>query len=197
MRASEIMTRPAVSIRPHSSIRDAIVVLTERGFAGLPVVNDDDQVIGVITEADALRTGFADDYGVAERTVADAMSTPVEVVESGTKVADVARHMLNGGLRCIPVVDDGVLMGVISRRDLLRGLVRQDDAVAAHIRALLTDYSGHRSRWSVEVDAGVATVRGEFTDEAERRVVEALARTVSGVLRVEIRSGAPDQASAS
>ncbi|PXY22913.1 CBS domain-containing protein [Prauserella muralis] len=186
MHAADIMTRPVVTTSPDAHVTDAVVLLTEGGFAGLPVVNEDDQVVGIFTEADALRNGNGSGQGAAAR-VRDVMTTPVEVVRPVTEVADIARLMLRDGMRCLPVVDEGVLVGVVSRRDVLRPFVRPDDALATHVRKVLDDYDGHRDRWRVDVTGGIATVSGVFADEAERRIVGALVRTVPGVLRADLQ----------
>ncbi|WP_216214831.1 CBS domain-containing protein [Amycolatopsis aidingensis] len=185
MDAQDIMSRPVTSISPDTSIQDAIALLLQHGFAALPVA-DDDKVVGIFTEADAIRGAVVAGSPRVEQAVSTVMTTPVEVVSPDTDVERIARHMLTDRLRCLPVVSEGTLVGVISRRDLLRPLVRQDDAIAAQIRALLTDYSGHRDHWTAGVAGGVATIRGSFTDEAERRTLVALARTVPGVVRVEL-----------
>ncbi|GAA5120866.1 HPP family protein [Haloechinothrix salitolerans] len=182
MRALDIMTTPPVSVHPSTSVRDAIALLSERGYAGLPVVDDDGRVVGIFTEADALNYGM-DASG--ELRVDAMMSTPVEVANAETHVTELARRMLADGLRCMPVVTDGVLVGVISRHDLLRPLVRSDDTIATHVRALLDDYSGKRDGWHVTVSGGAVTISGAFADEAERAVAAALARTVLGVTTVE------------
>lgn len=186
MYAREIMSRPAVRVGPNTSVREATALLLQHGFAALPVVNSDEQVVGIFTEADALRGGVSDDLTELDRPVEDVMTAPVEVVTLNTEISQIARHMLSDRLRCVPVVQEGALVGVISRRDLLRPLVRHDDEIAAQLRALLRDYSGQRGRWTVEVVGGIATISGEFSDEAERRVVDALARTVPGVSHAEL-----------
>lgn len=186
MYASEIMTRPAIRVGPNTPVREATALLIEHGFAALPVVTAEEQVVGIFTEADALRSGFGTESPEFDLPVEKLMTTPAEVVTMNTDVARIARYMLHDRLRCVPVVDEGALVGVISRRDLLRPLVRQDDAIAAQLRALLRDYSGQRDRWRVNVVGGVATVIGDFSDEAERRVVGALAHTVPGVNQVEL-----------
>lgn len=186
MYAREIMSRPAIRVGPNSSVREATALLLQHGFAALPVVNADEQVVGIFTEADALRGGVAGDSAELDRPVEEVMTSPVEVVTLNTEIAQIARHMLSDRLRCVPVVQEGALVGVISRRDLLRPLVRHDDAIAAQLLALLRDYSGQRDRWTVEVVGGIATISGEFSDEAERRVVDALTKTVPGVTRVEL-----------
>lgn len=185
MRVSEIMTRPVVSTSPQALLKDAVVLLTEGGYAGLPVVDDEEQVVGIITEADALRAMSGE---LGSPTVADVMTAPVEVVSPAVEVTDIARVMLRDGLRSVPVVAEGVLVGIVSRRDVLRPFVRADDTVATHVRKVLADYDGHRDRWQVDVAGGVVTVSGDFTDSAERHVVSTLVRTVPGVLRVDLRS---------
>ncbi|MEU0535490.1 CBS domain-containing protein [Amycolatopsis tolypomycina] len=185
MKARDIMTRPVVRVGPATPVREAIVLLTEHCVAALPVVGEDDAVLGVFTEADALRSGIT---GAApDVLVATMMTTPAETVRLDTDITEIARRMLGDRRRSIPVVDDdGVLVGIVSRRDMLTPLVRQDDSIASHLNALLTDYSGHRDRWAVSVTGGMVTIRGTFTDEAERRVVTALAKTVYGVVGVEL-----------
>ncbi len=187
MKARDIMTRPVIRVAPATPVREAIVLLTEHCVAALPVVGEDDAVLGVFTEADALRSGVAGRGPSPDVLVATVMTAPAETVGLGTDVTEIARRMLGDRLRSIPVVDDdGVLAGIVSRRDMLSPLVRQDDSVASHLNALLTDYCGHRDRWAVSVTGGMVTIRGAFTDEAERRVVTALAKTVHGVVGVEL-----------
>ncbi|HEY3467651.1 MAG TPA: CBS domain-containing protein [Amycolatopsis sp.] len=190
MKARDIMTRPVVRVGPRTPVREAIVLLTEHCVAALPVVGEDDAVLGVFTEADALRGGLTG--APPDALVATAMTAPAQTVGLDTDVTEIARRMLGDRLRSIPVADDdGVLVGIVSRRDVLTPLVRRDDSIASHLNALLTDYSGHRDRWAVTVTGGVVTIRGVFTDEAERRVVAALAKTVYGVAGVELRDEAP------
>jgi CBS domain-containing protein len=186
MKARDIMTRPVVRIGPGTPVREAIVLLTEHCVAALPVVGEEDAVLGVFTEADALRSGVAGEGPAPDVLVGSVMTTPAETVALDTDVTEIARRMLGDRLRSIPVVDDGVLVGIVSRRDMLSPLVRQDDSIASHLNALLTDYSGHRDRWTISVTGGMVTIRGVFTDEAERRVVVALAKTVYGVVGVEL-----------
>ena len=185
MKARDIMTRPVVRVGPATPVREAIVLLTEHCVAALPVVGEDDAVLGVFTEADALRSGITGAAPVV--LVATMMTTPAETVGLDTDITEIARRMLGDRRRSIPVTDDdGVLVGIVSRRDMLSPLVRQDDSIASHLNALLTDYCGHRDRWAVSVTGGMVTIRGTFTDEAERRVVTALAKTVYGVIGVEL-----------
>src|SRR3954447_13900148 len=187
MKARDIMTRPVVRVGPGTPVREAIVMLTEHCVAALPVVGEDDAVLGVFTEADALRSGVAGKGPAPDVLVCSMMTAPAETVGLDTDVTEIARRMLGDRLRSIPVVDDGVLVGIVSRRDMLSPLVRQDDSISSHLNAQLSDYAGHRDRWTISVTGGMVTVRGTFHDEAERRVVTALAKTIYGVVGVELR----------
>jgi CBS domain-containing protein len=113
------------------------------------------------------------------------MASPVEVGPT-TEVAAVAERMLGGHFHAMPVVEEGLLIGMVSRRDLLRTMVRDDDVIKSKVRGLLDDYAGSRRHWSVEVSAGAVTVRGDFADAAERSVVGALVHTAPGVSDVDL-----------
>jgi CBS domain-containing protein len=184
MRARDVMSRPVVSVDTATTVREAITILTEHGFAAVPVIDDMGHVVGIFSESDALR---ADTTATGrEQPVTAAMVTPVEVVAPTADVATIAERMLIRRLRCVPVVAEGILIGVVSRRDLLRILVRDDDVIKGNLRRVLDDYAGSRRRWAVTVTHGVVTVSGNFADPAEKAVVAALARTVGGVSTVEI-----------
>jgi CBS domain-containing protein len=182
------MSRPVVSVDPHTTVREAVTVLTEHGFGAVPVVDELGHVVGIFSESDAVRTTMSTVDGRDRRNdaVSTTMTTPVEVVTPGTAITTVAERMLAGRLRCLPVVEEGLLVGVVARRDLLRTLVRDDDVIGASVRALLDDYAGSRRRWNIEVTGGKVVISGEFADQAERSVVAALARTAPGVTGVDL-----------
>lgn len=187
MRARDVMSRPVVSVDTRTTVREATTVLTEHGFAAVPVV-EDGCVVGIFSESDALR---ADTRGHRDALVAAAMTTPVEVIAPTTDVSVIAERMLAERLRCLPVVEAGLLVGIVARRDLLRTLVCDDDVIKSNVRRLLDDYAGSRRRWTVEVTGGGVIVSGDFADEAEQAVVSALARTVPGVTGVALASTDP------
>lgn len=182
------MSRPVVSVAPDLPARAALVLLLEHRFAALPVVVED-RVLGMVSESDLLKAGMrGSDVGA---TVADVMSAPAVTMPAVATTTELATTMLAGGLRSVPVVDDdGHLVGMVGRIDLLRTLVHEGDVVADRVRRLLHSYAGLHSRWDVEMVDGVVRVTGVFADEADRRLVAALARTVPGADRVELRPAA-------
>ncbi|MFD5829624.1 CBS domain-containing protein [Lentzea sp. NPDC060358] len=103
----------------------------------------------------------------------------------GADLAEVADLMLRHGSRSVPVVREGRLAGIVTRRDLLRSISRADPVVEAEIRHRLGFVGGPR-RWAVEVHGGkVSTVDG-MDDATDRHVAEVLVRAVAGVIDVRI-----------
>jgi CBS domain-containing protein len=185
-KAVDVMSRPVVSVSPDLPARAALVLLLERGFAALPVLVAD-RVLGIVSESDLLSAGLrGSDTGAS---VADVMTTPAVTMPMTASTTEIAANMLAGGLRSLPIVDDeGLLVGIVARIDLLRELVHDDDMVAEGVQRVLHSYAGLHPQWEVEMVDGVVWVTGVFADEAERRLVMALALTVPGVQRVELRS---------
>lgn len=182
MLVRDVFTSPVVAVRPETTMREAVTVLTENRFAMVPVVDGDGHVVGVLSESDALRVAAQN----PEVIVSTAMTAPAVVAGLDDEVGAVAERMLDDRLRSMPVVDGDVLIGIVSRQDLLRTMVRRDDVLAARVRFLLDDYAGHRRQWIVEVDSGTAAIAGNFADDAEQRIIGALALSVPGVHRVDI-----------
>jgi len=200
MRALDIMSRPVVTVHPWTPIREAAAIITQRVVTALPVVDADDQLVGIVSEGDliwhrvpadpdahlarAAGGGLADPPG----TVEDVMSTIVVTMPTDATAADLAQAMLDGDVHSIPIVSDRAVVGIVSRRDVLRTLVHQDNVIAVNVRRSLEEYCGHSGRWDVEVADGIVTVTGPFTDEAERAVVRIIAKSAGGTGSVELRS---------
>jgi CBS domain-containing protein len=198
MRAEDVMSTPVVTVRENAPAKAAIALLTSHGFTALPVVDGDGLLVGIVTEADLMRDRVLPDArGLIWReehalpttapagTVGDVMTSPAVAVRGGTDIAEVAQVLLDGHIRCVPVSDGRSLIGIVSRRDLLRTLARDDLAIVADVRHRLASYGG-RGRWTVSVRDGVVTVIDEFDDHDDRHVATVLAQSVPGVQAVEI-----------
>ena len=124
-----------------------------------------------------------------DKTVRSVM-TPVAVcLTEFADVADIAETMVDGDMRAIPIVDGPRILAIVSRRDLLRTLVRSDKTIAAEIRARFEGQPGVPEDLAVSVNDGIVTIVARFQTTSEREVVDALARTVSGVQRVHLKGG--------
>ncbi|WP_436498406.1 CBS domain-containing protein [Actinokineospora sp. HUAS TT18] len=190
MRARDIMTTPVVTVSATTEVAKAATLMADNRFSALPVVDAAGTLVGIVTEYDLVRGRFAESSErTAVRAVADVMTAPAEGLLSGTPVAEVARAMVDRKRRCVPVVDGGGrVVGVVTRRDLVRLLSRSDVDIAIDVRAALTVFGG-RSRWTVRVADGVAAVIDRFDDSSDWEVARALAESVSGVVRASVHSG--------
>ena len=196
MRVSEVMSTPVVTVRADMTVHEAAKVLFTHDVTAAPVVGGTSpRLLGIVSEVDLLRGHVPPDPrahalhvcagGPPPRTVAQVMTQEVISVCPAADTADVAEVMARTGVKSVPVVEDGLVIGIISRRDLLRALTRDDDAVRDDVRARLRDWSDATTAWVVEVEDGMTTVTGSMEDW-ERQVVESLAYTVPGVVRVEV-----------
>ncbi|SHF11366.1 CBS domain-containing protein [Streptoalloteichus hindustanus] len=192
------MTRTVVTVDPAAPVKVAAAMLAAHGFSALPVVAEDDRLVGIVTEADVVRDQFPFDprglvfgqplqVGTPPDTVGEVMTTPVCAMPPGTDIVDLARAMLEEHVRSIPIVEGSRVVGIVTRRDLVRVLARDDAAIAADVRHRLVIYGGF-DRWTVRVDNGVVSVEDEFDDPADRHVVTVLALAVPGVRDVRMRT---------
>jgi CBS domain-containing protein len=193
MRAKDVMTRPVVRVMPDTFVKQAAMLLTAHGFTTLPVVDEEDHLVGVVTESDVLRDRITPDSrtdGGASpsppaMTVASVMSTQVDAASPGTHVATLTRLMLDRRVRAVPVVDDdGRLTGIVTRRDLLRTIARADDVIARDVRHHLS--AAGRRPWQVSVSGGMVTLASEGADETDRHVATVVAAGLPGVVGVRV-----------
>jgi CBS domain-containing protein len=197
MRAHDLMTTPVHSVRPSTTVGEAAAILTRFAITALPVLDADDHLIGMVSEADLLwhRVPASSDAHLWRRpddrvedppgTVGDVMSSPALALTPGTEAADVAELLVSADLSSVPIVEGSTVVGIVSRRDLLRSLVRRSEALAAEARGRLDEYGGGVRHWDVTVEDGVATVSGEIA-AAEERVIRILVGTVPGIRTVHV-----------
>jgi CBS domain-containing protein len=201
------MTRDVVTVGPETSAKYAGEVMAQRGFAALPVVDGDDLLIGIVAEADVLRDRMPRDPRLHLRRDADSpgaalallvrgvMTEGVRTVESSADVADIARLFVDEHLRSVPVLEQGRLVGIVSRRDLLRMLVRPDSEIRADVLRLVESYTGDLDSWTIDVIEGIATIRRtrgrpQVSSTVEEAALRSLALTVSGVVAVRVTRAA-------
>jgi len=120
------------------------------------------------------------------------MTTPVESLTAGADVADAARIMIDERIRCLPIVDGYGLVGILTRRDLLRAALAHDDQDLAEEISRQLAQVDTPERWSVSVQAGVADIEDFGTDTEDRARATALAAAVPGVVQVYARHQTPD-----
>jgi CBS domain-containing protein len=119
------------------------------------------------------------------------MTTAALTVEPATDLADLARLLVDRHVRSVPVVADGVVVGIVSRRDVLRTLVRPDADIRSDILRLVEGYTGDLGCWDVHVTEGVASVRRtkgapQVSRAVEEFALQRLVDTVPGVVAVHV-----------
>lgn len=194
MLVREIMTSPAVSIHADSDLDVAIELLAGRRVTALPVVADEDRLVGMLSEVDVLRRAVQPDMRThlqrvtqepapLPKTVAEIMTTEIHATTENADVADLVKVFIRTSLKSLPVVHRDTLIGIISRSDIIRAFWRGDDELTADLRAAFFDYG--QEGWSIDVEHGVVTITGTGSAR-ERDIAAAIARSVLGVRRVRV-----------
>jgi CBS-domain-containing membrane protein len=118
--ARAIMTDDVVTIDPKSSIQEAIELLLKQRVSGLPVTDADGRLIGIVTEFALLAIAY--DNRVREDSIAQHMTTEVLTVDASAPINKVVDLCLMHRVRRVPVLENGRLVGLISRRDVLKAM---------------------------------------------------------------------------
>lgn len=194
------MNPSVVVVTADCTCRHVIDVITEFGVSGVPVVGDGNRVLGVISEADLLprlhpagpapgRDGSAAArHKAGARTAGELMSVPPVTVTAGAAVSTAARLMERHRVKRLPVLDDdaGILVGIVTRRDLLRGALRSDEAIEGELmdellaHGLWFDHEGV----TAAVHDGVVTLSGTVERRRDAVLTVRVAGGLDGVVRV-------------
>jgi CBS domain-containing protein len=199
---AELMTTTVVSVRPETGYQRIADVLVEHRISAVPVVDADGKVLGVVSEADLLpKLNYPDRVPahplVSRRrreatrrafgdTAGELMTSPAETIEATAPLARVARRLEAARVRRLPVVDDaGRLVGIVSRRDLIRLYARPDPEIWADVVDQVVE-----GMWldpttvDVQVSAGVVTLTGQVDRVSTMEILVRLTRAVPGVVDV-------------
>ena len=204
VRVGDVMTRDVVSVTPDTPLKDVAAAIVERGISGLPVCDADGAVVGVLSEADLLvkqggspersgglfawlvETASAPDLAkLRAHTAGEAMTSPAVTVETASPVSEAARTMVSLGVNRLPVVEDGRLVGIVTRADLVRLFTRSDEEIARDIRQdVVKRLWIAPERIEVEVEQGEVVLRGEADTEVEAELLLKRIPLVAGVVGV-------------
>jgi CBS domain-containing protein len=205
VKVGEIMTTGLVTVRPEMSLKDAIERMVRAEVTGLPVIDAAGTLVGIVTEADVIsREAYStvrhralallvDEIRLhhwvtkaAGSTVAEVMSRDVLTCSPGEEVNTVARRMLEHDVKRMPVVERGVLVGIVARRDVLSIFDRPDEAIAADVADALVHHpeipDDHHVRFAVE--GGIVTLSGDVRFGWDAPIVVGIVRGISGVIDV-------------
>lgn len=189
MDVRDLMTTDVVAVAKTTSIRDAARLMFRYRVSGLPVVDIEDRVLGIITEGDFLQMEIERvETGVIPSQVGDVMSTAVKTIPPDMDVIGAARFMQAQQVKRLVVAEGDRMVGIISRADFVAAFTRPDDLIEDEIREDLIRRVLFVDPETVEVGVtnGVVTLMGTIGTRTEARLMEELARRLDGV--VEVRS---------
>jgi CBS domain-containing protein len=123
MMVRDYMSKNVVTLDPETEILHAVHELITHDISGAPVLDRHGRLIGVLTERDCMQVALQGDYhGMPAGQVKDHMSTNPQSLEPGESILKLADLFINGRFHRYPVLDNGRLVGVISRRDVMRAM---------------------------------------------------------------------------
>ncbi len=217
MKVSDVMTKHVISISQETSVFVAIRLMLKHHISGLPVIDEHARLVGILSEGDFLRraeietehkrslwfdalfgptdgaAAYVHSHGLAVREVMT--PDPITVAED-TTLDEVVRLMETRGVKRLPVLRDGRVVGIVTRANLMRALLsihrsapQPSDDDAAIRERILAGITGQD--WSsgatvdVVVHGGMVDLWGSVSDSAQRDALKVLAENVSGVIKVE------------
>ena len=213
MKVDELMTREVVTATPNTPLKDVARVLVEREISGLPVVDEGGNVLGVVSETDILhkeldqpqepsvlrrffsRSRQSHAAKLAARTAREAMSSPAIGTSPTASVAEAATAMVEEGVDRLVVLehpggDDGKLVGIVTRGDLVRAFARDDAEIADEIQHII-----EREFWltpnevQFTVREGEVTLRGRVDLKSNGEILEREIARVPGVVALRSEVG--------
>jgi CBS domain-containing protein len=203
MKVKDVMTREVVTVSPDALLKEAAILLVEHRISGLPVVDGDGRLHGVVSGSDLLvkeqgepgggwLRWLVDPMAVADRVkldahlVREAMTAPALTIGPERRIAAAAKLMLAGRVHRLPVVAGGSLVGIVSRSDLVRAFARSDDDIAAEIRedVLGRSLMLEPGRVRVDVSDGEVSLKGSTETEEDAAALARLTAQVPGVVEV-------------
>ena len=117
-KAREVMTTKIITIGPEESLLDAMQLLVCREISGMPVVDENEKMIGIITEKNILNFVFSGN--LKNTRVDEVMTRDVTSFAPGADAETIALAIGEGRFRRVPIIEDGKVVGIVSRRDILR-----------------------------------------------------------------------------
>ena len=210
----DVMTDGARTITASAEmpLKQVADLMVEHHISGLPVVDADGRVLGVVTEADVVlgEAGGSGGEGMLARaralarpasvaiprTAGEAMSFPAVTVRSDDTVMRAAALIVDRGVNRLPVVDDeGRLLGIIARADVVRSFARSDEEIAREVRANIEGILGlGPDTVRVSVEGGEVHLSGDVDTDVNAKLAAFFTTRVPGVVTVRSDLQAPDGA---
>ena len=214
MRAQDLMTTSVVTVGPDASVREIATKLLENRISALPVVDNDGQILGIVSEGDLMRrpeigTGRrhswwlalfeegarANEYIKSHGNLArDVMTRDLVTVPPDTSAGEIAALLERNRIKRVPVLDDGKLVGIVSRANLLHGLTglaptaapsKDDNEIRANLIDAFSEAGIQSHLITLVVRDGAVSLFGSVRSENEKEAVRVAFENVDGITGVE------------
>lgn len=203
MKVKDLMNRDVVAVAPTTTLKEVASLLVEHRISGVPVVDADRKVLGVVSEADILLKeqgaepepgilrwllggAYLDQDKLEAHTASEAMTSPAITIGSGKDVYRAARLMTERGIKRLPVVDDRAgLVGIVTRSDLVKAFARPDDEVLREIEGLARETLWiEDERLQIRVRDGEVRLSGKLQRRTDAELLARFVSRVPGVVTV-------------
>ncbi|AXE24246.1 hypothetical protein C0216_12975 [Streptomyces globosus] len=196
IKVADLMTDEVVTVTRDTAFKDVAKLLAQHDISGVPVLDDEDRVVGVVSQTDLL-AGPAPDSPLAPRNgtparapvAGDVMSAPAVTVRAEETAADAGRLMTRRGVERLPVVDvEDRLVGIVTRRDLLRTFLRPDSEIRRRVtEEVLSDILGvPADDVDVHVVDGIVTLDGHVERRSQLHALRSLVEGIDGVVAAAV-----------
>jgi CBS-domain-containing membrane protein len=216
MQAKDIMARDVITVSEASAVKDVASVLLDRGISAVPVVDASGRMVGIVSEGDLLHRSesgtkrrrswwlslFSDADALASefvkehsRRVSDVMSRNVISAGPDTELVEIAEILEKHRIKRVPIVENGQLVGIVSRANLVRALTMApkqgkelegtDSKIRDRILARLKAEPWSPSWLNVRVENGVVELWGTAASEAQKKAAHIAAELTPGVKSVD------------
>ena len=219
MIVADIMTREVVCVAPDASVRDVAHLMLQHRISGVPVVDAERRVLGVVSEGDLIRRPeigtdhanrgwlgmfISDEKQTRDfiksrgRSASEVMTQPAICVSAETSLEEAVGVMERHGIKRLPVLDQGKLVGLMTRADIVQAWVRQQATPSSEGDRELRERVGTRlqgialaesARINVEVEDGVVRLWGTVQSARQRDAIVVAVRSLDGVKDVRVYLG--------
>lgn len=216
MKARDVMVSPVITVKPNASVKEVAQRLLEHHISALPVVDDAGKLVGIVSESDLMRRAdlgterhrawwlaalFAEEEALAteyvkahSHKVSDVMTTRVITATQETPLNDIAGLLEKHSIKRVPIVENGALVGIVSRANLIQALAadrkgleipipdaKLRDRIMSHLKA---QPWAHTSLLNVTVNDGIVDIWGITRSQAEKQALRVAAESMPGVRAV-------------
>ena len=216
MKARDVMVSPVITTKPSASVKEVAQTLLKNQISAVPVLDDAGKLVGIVSEGDLMRRAdlgtekhrswwlaalFAEEEALASeyvkqhsRKVADVMTKRLITAGPDAPLGEIAGLLERHSIKRVPIVENGALVGIVSRANLIQALAgdrksldvpipdaKLRDRIMAHLKA---QPWAHTSLLNVTVNDGIVDIWGITRSEAEKKALRVAAETTPGVRAV-------------